>query len=210
MTLRIAAAVALALGVGALLGFLHLLGSGPFASAEARHMRAMKDRREPPTAVAQTSLTSFDSLPYRRPLAEYSAVDRRGVVIEGYIKHMLRAPDDDMHLEVVEAPPVHGIATPHVTAEITPQWHRGATHWGYESLRAAFRSASWGGASIWSEPARRVRLTGWLMYDFQFDPRRPDLTRVPFAQRASGWELHPVTKIEVWDEARVAFVEVPR
>ena len=55
-----------------------------------------------------------------------------------------------------------------------------------------------------------MRLTGWLLNDFDFDPRRPDFTREPAAQRVSGWELHPVTKIEIWDEARAAFVEVPR
>ncbi len=29
-------------------------------------------------------------------------------------------------------------------------------------------------------------------------------------QRESGWELHPVTKIEIWDDARGAYVEVRR
>ena len=173
-------------------------------------MRAMKDRAAAPAVVEAVSLSTFDSLAYRRPLAEYAGIERRGVVIEGYIKHMLRAPDDDTHLEVTATPPVAGGPMAYVTAEITPQWHRGAKHWSFESLRAAFRAASWGGATLWSDPARRVRLTGWLLYDFDFDPRRPDLTREPAAQRVSGWELHPVTRIEIWDEARAAFVEVPR
>ena len=210
MTFRIAASLALALGVAALLGFLHLLGEGPFARPEARHMRAMKDRREAPADPAPMSLASFDSLPCRRPLTEYAPVERRGVVIEGYIKHMLRAPDGDLHLEITATLPEPGAPLPYVTAEITPQWHRGALHWSFESLRAAFRSASGGDASRWGEPARRVRLTGWLLYDYQFEPRRPDLTRVPFAQRAAGWEVHPVTRIEIWDDARAGFAEVPR
>ena len=210
MTLRIAAGLGLALGIAALMGFLHLLGIGPFASPEFRHMRAMKDRREAPPNPEATRLTVFDSLPFHRPLAEYAPLERRGVVIEGYIKHMLRAIDDDIHLEVTGSIPEPGVALPYVTAEITPHWRRGAPAWGSERLRQSFRSASGGDATRWRDPARRVRLTGWLMYDFQFDPRRPDLTRVPFAQRVSGWEVHPVTRIEVWDDARAAFVEVPR
>ena len=98
----------------------------------------------------------------------------------------------------------------YATAEITPQWHSGARDWSFESLRAAFRSGSGGDVTRWRDPPRRVRLTGWLMYDFQFETRRPNLARPASEQRASGWEMHPVTKIEIWDEARAAFVQVPR
>jgi hypothetical protein len=210
VTLRLAAALALALGVVGMLGFLHLLGEGPFATPEARHMRSMKDRSVAPAAVSAVSVSLFDSLPYRRPLVEYAPLERRGVVMEGYIKHMLRAPDGDIHLEVAGRLPEPGTTPLYATAEITPQWHRGARHWTYESLRAAFRCGSGGDVTRWREPPRRVRLTGWLMYDFQFETRRPDRTRAPSEQRESGWELHPVTKIEIWDDARAAFVEVPR
>ena len=67
-----------------------------------------------------------------------------------------------------------------------------------------------GDVSRWQDPPRRVRISGWLMYDFQFETRRPDLTLPAFEQRESGWEVHPVTKIEIWNDARAAFVEVPR
>ena len=210
MTLRIAAGLSLALGVAALLGFLTLLGTGPFAGPGPRHMRDMKDRREPPPVVRPATLASFDSLPYLRPLAEYAALERRGVVIEGYIQHMLRAPDGDTHLEVTGAAGEPGSQTRYVTAEITPQWYRGAPAWSFERLRQAFRPASGGGATWWGAPPRRVRLSGWLMNDYVFDPRLPNHRRLPYIQRQSGWELHPVTKIEVWDEAESAFAEVPR
>ena len=210
MTLRITGTLALALGVAGLLGFLHLLGEGPFARPEARHMRAMKDRRAAPQQTAPVTLALFDSLPYRRPLAEYEPFERRGVVLEGYVKHMLRAADGDLHLEVTATLPEPGAPLLYATAEITPQWHRGAKHWSFESLRAACRSGSGGDVTRWQAPPRRVRITGWLMYDFQFETRLPDLTRPPFQQRESGWEVHPVTKIEIWDDARAAFVEVPR
>jgi len=210
VTLRIAATLALALGVAGLLGFLQLLGEGPFARPEARHMRAMKDRREAPPQPMPMSLGQFGSLPYRPPLAEYAPLERRGVVVEGYVKHMLLAPDGDIHLEVVAGPPEPGVIQLYATAEITPQWHRGARDWGFEDLRAAFRSGSGGDVTRWRDPPRRVRLSGWLMYDFQFESRRPNLTRAASEQRESGWELHPVTRIEIWDDARAAYAEVPR
>ena len=209
MTLRIAAALGLVLGVAGLMGFLHLLGIGPFASREYRHMRAMKDRRDAPAHVEPMRLSMFDSLPNLPPLDEYAVLERRGVVVEGYIKHMMRAPDDDFHLEVTDRPPT-GAPTAHVTAEVTPYWRGASPEWSFERLRETFRTGSGGEATRFREPARRVRLTGWLMYDFQFEPRQPDLTRVPRAQRVSGWEVHPVTRIEVWDDERAAFVEVPR
>jgi hypothetical protein len=210
MTLRIAATLLLALGVAALLAYFQLLGKGPFARAEARHMRAMKDRSEAPRDPVPMALSEFHTLPYRRPLAEYAPLERRGVVIEGYVKHMLRAPDGDLHLEFTAMQPEHGGPMAYVTAEITPVWHRRAPRWSFPSLRAAFRSGSGGEVTSWETKARRVRLTGWLMYDYQFESRRPDLSLVPPQQRESGWELHPVTRIEIWDDARAAYVEVPR
>jgi hypothetical protein len=208
--LRIAAVLALVLGVLALLAFLALLGSGPFAGETARHMRALKDRSDPPPVATPVSLASFDSLPYRRPLAEYAPVEQRGVVIEGYIKHMLRAPDGDTHLEVTSAPQPPGSGSTYVTMEITPQFYRGAPAWGFERLRQTFRPSSGGGVTPWGVPPPRVRLTGWLLYDYAFETRLPGGGTIPFVRRVSGWEVHPVTRIEVWDEVRNAFVEVPR
>jgi len=209
VTLRIAATLVLALGVAALLAFFHLLGKGLFAPPEARHMREMKDRRVAPRDPVPMALGEFHTLPYRRPLAEYAPLERRGAVIEGYVKHMLPAADGDMHLEFTALQPEKAGPLPYVTAEITPQWHRGAPRWSFPSLRAAFRSASGGEVTRWGVPAKRVRLTGWLLYDYQFETRRPDLSLAP-ADRESGWELHPVTRIEIWDDARAAYVEVPR
>ena len=120
MTLRIAATLTLALGVAALLAFFQLLGQGPFASPEARHMREMKDRRAPPRDPVPMALDEFHALPYRRPLAEYAPLERRGVVIEGYVKHMLRAADGDMHLEFTAVQPENAGPLPYVTAEIRP------------------------------------------------------------------------------------------
>ncbi len=210
MTLRIAAVLALGLGVTGFMGFLHLLGEGPFARPAARHMRAMKDRRTAPRETESIAVARFGTLPYHAPLAGYEPIERQGIVMEGYVKHMLRAMDGDIHLEFTADPPVYGTEPLYATAEITPQWQHGAARRSFESLREAFRSGSGGDATRWRDPPRRVRLTGWFMYDFQFESRRPDLTRAPIEQRVSGWEMHPVTKIEVWNDTRATYVEVPR
>lgn len=39
---------------------------------------------------------------------------------------------------------------------------------------------------------KQVRISGWLMYDFQH-------LGVVGAQRVTVWEVHPITKIEVQD-----------
>lgn len=205
MILRVAAALSLLLGAAGLLGFLHVVGKGPFASAAARHLRAMKDRVAAPDAVADYAFADFAALPHHAPLAEYAAVEQRGVRLQGYVQHLLRASDGDLHLEVAAGPaqPEWPNAV-YVTSEITPQWQRGSDAWAYDPLVAAFRPAS-GGVTAWDAGARRVRLTGWLLYDYQYD-----LPQGPAQPRLTGWEIHPVTRIELWDDSLATFVEYRR
>jgi hypothetical protein len=55
-----------------------------------------------------------------------------------------------------------------------------------------------------------VRLTGWLCYDYQYDDL-PSTWSLQFGlARRSGWEMHPVTKIELWNPADSAYVELRR
>ncbi len=211
MTLKIAAVLALALGLTAFVGFLKVLGEGPFDAPEARHLRAMKVRRSAPEHPAGISFGAIDSLPSHAPLAAYAPIEGRGVVLDGYVQYMLRSTDGDTHLELTEhAPPPGSTSNLYVTAEITPEWYAGARAWRYEHLLSTFRPESGGNLTGWGHDPRRVRVTGWLLYDFQYDPVGPAGSRPPGSLRISGWEVHPVTKIEAWDEARAAFAEVPR
>jgi hypothetical protein len=210
VTLRIAAAVALLLGAAALLGFLRLLGEGPFVSLESRHLRDMKERPDPPTRVEPFSIADMVALPHRESVADYSAIERRGVVLEGYVQRMIHASDGDVHLEVVPHALAPGEAdTAYVSAEITPRWRRDSANWSYERLLETFRP-NFGGPSAWRGGTRRVRLTGWLLYDWQYDtpPRARPTERSQ--ERLTGWEIHPVTGIEVWDDARARYVEYAR
>jgi len=208
VSLRLAAALALILGAAALLAFARQLGQGPFASLEASHLREMKERVDPPAHVTPITFADMAALPHGRPVGEYSAYERRGVALEGTVQHLLRANDGDLHLEIVARPllPTDWDTT-YVTAEITPRVRSSAPHWTYENLVQVFRPRL-GGVTPWPQGTRRVRVTGWLLYDWQYDapwsgPRKA-------GDRLTGWEIHPVTRIEAWDERTPQFAEVPR
>ena len=145
-------------------------------------------------------------------VAEYSAIERRAVSLECRIRAMLRASDGDIHLECA-APDTEDAR--YVTAEITPVWRdhparRGVDSpgWGYEQLAADFRPGR-GTTTRWEGGPARVRLTGWLMLDTGGDVIEKVL-RMPILPRQTNWEIHPVTKVERWDDLRSAWVEVTR
>jgi hypothetical protein len=186
------------------------MGHGPLAGPAARHMRALKDRTAPPATVSAFGLTEFAALPHHAPLAAYDPLERRGVVMEGYVQLLLRAVDDDYHVELAPTPrPSGGPDTVYATAEITPAVRHGSPRWSYEALVAALRPNR-GGATPWDAGPRRVRLSGWLLYDYQYDAPPSEWARRMASPRISGWEMHPVTRIELWDEARGGFVDYPR
>ncbi len=210
MTLRFLAALVLILGVTALLGYLNLLGKGPLASPQLRHLRAMKDRGAVPATVTRFAMADFQALPSDSTIASYARLEARGVAFEGYVQRMLRSLDDDIHLEVTSHPLREaGTDTAYVTAEITPRFRGHSATWTYERLAAAF-GVNHGTLTPWDGGPRRVRLSGWLLYDFQYDWRPSPWILRTGAPRVSGWEIHPVTGIELWDEAAGRFVDYPR
>ena len=197
MTLRMAAALAVLIGVATFGLYLHLLGKAPWSVAGERHLRALKDRRDAPAVATPMSLPAFAELPRGISLAERAPYEKRGVVVEGYVQRMLRALDGDYHLDLApEAQPGYEKYVPYVVAEVTPAWQRRVPAWSYDRLIERFRPPR-GGVTGWDDGPRRVRLTGWLMYD-QPHETRPLRRRYPDALTA--WEVHPVTRIEVWSE----------
>jgi hypothetical protein len=207
--LRVGAALALLLGAVALLAYLHMIGKGPFASLEMRHLREMKDRTEAPAATTPWTFDEFAALPHRASVAEYSAIERRGVSIEGYVQRMLRASDGDIHVEIVPAPPPAGELRLYLTGEVTPAFTRGSGAWAYEDLVAALRP-NVGGVGPWEGGPRRARFRGWLLYDFQHDDSLGLWSEHAGPPRLTGWEIHPVTGIDLWDDSLARFVEYAR
>lgn len=208
MIVRIVAGFAFVLGIAALMGYLHVLGKGPFASLEMRHLREMKDRDSAPASYEPYGFEDFAALPHRLSVAEYSVIERRGVSLEGYVQNMLRAADGDIHLEIVPRPDSARAFQMYVTGEITPGFTLGSPRWSFEVLAAELRPTL-GTWVSWPVEPRRARFRGWLLFDFQHDDSLGQWSK-GFANRATGWEIHPVTGIELWDDSLARFVEYPR
>ena len=225
MTLRVAAGLALAVGIGMLFSYFYWIGESPISGGDERHLREMKERTFAPDTVVPYSFAAFVALPHGRPLVEFAAIERRGVSLEGYVEHAELSSDGDYHLSLgpppphpptvpsPTPPPSSTVFLPILTAELTPRWQRGSTTWQWEPLLAALRPQTRGGLP-WPSRPRRVRVSGWLLYDFQYDEpflknQRPHLpAATPY--RLTGWEIHPVTRLELWDDSLLAFVEYPR
>ncbi len=207
MILRLSAALALAAGLVTLMAFLHLIGRGPFASEAARHLRAMKDRATVPSTAQAVTLAWMRTLPHGRPPAETAPFESRGVSLEGYVQRILWSSDGDTHLEIAPEPPPADSATRYVTAEITRRFRERHPGWGYGALAATLRP-NLGSGRPWPGGPRRARVTGWLFYDLQYDAPVPDSMLDRGAPRVTGWEIHPVTRLEVWDDTRGAWAEV--
>jgi hypothetical protein len=207
---RSVAVLIFAAGAAALVGALALLGRAPGLPEQTRHLRAMKDRSDPPSAVLDYTMADFASLPHHIPLATRSAIEAYGVRMTGWVQRMVLSGDGDLHLELAENRRHLGERdTAYVVAEITPPWRTEARGWAYESLLVAFRPNR-GGRAPWEAGPRRVRLTGWLTLDHPYD--RPVSTWLLSygAPRLTGWEMHPVTRIELWDEPAGAWRELRR
>ena len=214
MILRVCAALALLLGAGALTFYLWWVGKTPFSSAADRHLRVMKERTAVPERYEAFTFADFESLPHARPLAEYAVLERRAVSVVGYVQSMFLSLDGDFHLAVIEqADSTRWIDVAGITAELTPQFQRGSTRWTLEPLHARLRPFP-RSRPYWPGGPRRARISGWLLYDFQYDApyvnTRPQLTPPSGRPRMTAWEIHPVTRIELWDDSLQAFVEYPR
>ena len=206
MMLRLAATGSLVLGLGIVSLYLTEVGKTPWASPALRQLRQMKDRDRAPVTCAPMSIEAMSRLPRRAPLSVYAALERHGVTLEGYVQIMGRSADGDFHLDVAPRLTPDRDMVPFVTAEITPPWHETSATWHYERLYARFRPYRVCRAP-WDDPPARVRLSGWLLYDFPYEGARP---RPDYPPRLAQWEIHPVTRIEVWDDSRGRYVEFPR
>lgn len=198
------------LGGAALFVGLTLLGRAPGLPEPTRHLRTMKDRLEPPGDVRDVNMAYFLALPHQGPFDERVRLERQGVRMEGWVQRVLLSGDGDLHLELAEHRRTSlDRDTSYVVAEITPQWRRNRVSWAYDSLLVAFRP-NHGGPARWAPGPRRVRLTGWLLYDHPHDKPVSKWTLAVGAGRTTGWEMHPVTAIELWDDSSATWQALAR
>lgn len=92
----------------------------------------------------------------------------------------------DWHIPLVAH--AHDPETLSIVVETTPRVRLNHPKWTVGALKD------------WVNSTAPVRISGWLMFDpdhppMLYDPSQPDL---PGKYRQTLWEIHPITKIEVW------------
>ncbi len=189
-----------------------LLPAPSVATPRLQHsyLSEQKNRVEGPSHYERLTFADFLALPALP--ARYSAADweivraqsRRAVRLEGYIAEVIHArdgatygrpPDEgDFHLHLREArEPQCAPESPRgrqIVTEVTPHFQPPKTGWSYEALRAL------------CERQVRVRISGWLLHDYQH-------LRDVGDWRVSAWEIHPVTQIEVEDPEQHTWRRLP-
>jgi hypothetical protein len=150
-----------------------------------RNLNVLKNRNQEPKEINYQITTS--DLKYSRDRHDFD--ESKGVTIEGYILkakqeeaescncHSRDSSDWDFHIFLSDKP-AHRISQC-IVVEATP--YTRSLHPDY--TLAFFRSLA----------GKKVRITGWLMYDFEHED-------VVGRYRSSLWEVHPITKVEVLEE----------
>jgi hypothetical protein len=135
--------------------------------------------------------------------------DKKAAIIIGYIADVkvggiesancfaIKQDFRDAHIDIV-LDPFKSSKIDYFVAEITPRWRaimkeRGV-NWTTQVLRASL-------------PGKRVKITGWLFFDENHAQESENTApggRGNF--RATAWEIHPVTEIEVLDDV----LNIPR
>jgi hypothetical protein len=94
----------------------------------------------------------------------------------------------DTHIELT-LDPLNDSEAKHVIVEVTPQWRQVMAKDGVDWSTATLRKTLLG---------RWIRVTGWLMFDVEH-ARQSTNTASGSGKvwRATAWEVHPITKIEV-------------
>ncbi len=177
-------------------------GCGMEGDARSRSVRALnrlKNRFHAPGPADIDSRVSLAAM--LEPGDDEHRWDKaRAAVITGYVHdvkvggiesvncHARDAMNRDTHIELV-LDPMHEGKIQRVIVEVTPRWRemmgRKNVDWTTKGLRTAFLG-------------RWVRVEGWLLYDVEHkdesENTNPGRKR---NWRATAWEIHPVTGIEV-------------
>ena len=106
--------------------------------------------------------------------------------------HATDALNRDTHIELV-LDATHTAPAQRIIAEITPRWRTVMAASGVDWSTSALLKALKG---------RRVRLRGWMLYDFEHADESENTAPGRTGNwRASAWEVHPITAITVLPNA---------
>jgi len=209
VTWRVATITLLAVWLG--LGAARLPATAQARSTnQHRYLTEQKNRTDIPAQYAPLTFAEFLALP---AVAEkYTAQDLEIVRIQTQRGSVWRAilprcsaqrtgatygrppeqGDLHVHLRAVQQAQCGfaGSRNQQIVTEVTPHFQPPTTGWSYEALLDLCQRQA------------RVRISGWLLHDY---PHLKDVGN----WRASAWEIHPVTDIEVWDPEREKWQKVP-
>lgn len=180
-----------------LVGGIALGTEGLLTGRVADHLAALKRRTEIPPAYAPIDFAWIAQLPAPEirtvsDLAAVGEVEQHAVALAGYIVRVMpvpaqlgrrRAADWEFHVHLRLAPAQrceYQDDPRNVVAVVTPSFQPPHTGWDFDVLSDLCRE----------QP--RVRLSGWLLYDYFTGPQVGK-------SRASPWSIHPVTQIEIWN-----------
>lgn len=153
-------------------------------SERAAHLAEQKGRVADPPSLTTMRIAEVMALPTfpraytREQLAEFSALEERGVTVTGFVTRLRRMDDGDFHVQITETPVgcLGRDTTDQLITELTPGIRERRPAYAFEALTPLC------GSDV------SVRISGWLLYD---SPHRDD------RGRGTPWEVHPVTRIEV-------------
>lgn len=167
-------------------------------------LNSLKNRASEVGQSREMSVSDVEHLPVpraatRKKRARWPSVasrvvapyEKEGVTVEGFLAGVRQegkeAPNcdardlHDFHTWLVAASGQSKAGA--FVAEITPRWRAANAGWNLKTLERLARQHA------------RVRVTGWLLFD-QEHPEQLGKTR------ATLWEIHPITKIEVFSAGR--------
>ena len=199
-----------------LVAWLGLCAASVPASALGRHtpqnryLTEQKNRTDIPAHYEPLTFAEFLALPavperYAPPDWETVRTQtQRGISLEGYIAEVIQATDGatygrppeqgdlHVHLRATRQPKcgAAGSRNQQIVTEVTPPFQPPTSGWSYEALLDLCQRQV------------RVRIAGWLLHDYQ---HIKDVGN----GRATVWEIHPVTEIEVWDPQRQEWQRFP-
>ena len=177
---------------------------GDASSSAVRELNRLKNRYTPPDPQQiDPSITFAALLEPGDDRGRWSA--RRAAEITGYVWDVkvggvetvnCRATDPahrDTHIELVLAP-MNGGENHRVIVEVTPRIRFLAEQRGEDWSTGALRDHLQG---------RWVRVRGWLLFDTEHESQSVNTApNRPRDWRATAWEIHPVTSLEVVDRPR--------